>query len=100
MATKQKVKIIALTISIFYVGIGSIKLASIINNDRTIFNNLGETFDAIFVPSYAIGFTLGFGGGDFFAIIGQIITLGLIFGISYAFMFSIAQVIERRHSKK
>jgi hypothetical protein len=100
MTVKEKSKLLALVISIIYVGIGSVKLISIIVDDGMVFNGLGETFDKIIMPSYIIGFGLGYGGGSFFAFLGQLIVFGLVYGIMYVFSLFIFKIIEINHSKK
>ena len=53
-------------------------------------------FGLIFFPGYFLGFLLGFGGGDLWVVIGQIISLG----ISYLFFSGLVIMISKRRDKK
>jgi hypothetical protein len=73
MTIQNKAKFVAFFISLMYVGIGTIKLFSIINSDGRVFDDLGQTFEKIIMPSYFLGFAFGYGGGIISAIMGQLI---------------------------
>lgn len=50
----------------------------------------------IFLPGYILGFLLGFGGGNVWVIIGQLITLILL----YLLVKGIVNMILKRNTKK
>jgi len=46
------------------------------------FGDIPEFLGPIFFPGYILGFILGYSGGTFFALVGQLITLFILFLIA------------------
>jgi hypothetical protein len=95
---QKKAKSIAFLISLLYVGIGTIKLLSIVCSDGMVFDNLGEKFEKIIIPSYFLGFAFGYGGGVIFAVVGQLILFGSYFVIVYGAVSYILRLVKNKSS--
>ena len=98
MTIQKKAKLIAFSTSLLYVGIGTIKLFSITNNDGMVFSNLGEQFENVIMPSYLLGFALGYRGGFAFGIIGQLIVFGICFMTIYGAASYVLKPIEKKET--
>jgi hypothetical protein len=72
---------ISLIIALTYWIPSSIALVDTIKGSGTIFP---FWIDLILMPGYILGFALGYGGGNFWAIIGQLISLIFLFFIARA----------------
>jgi hypothetical protein len=95
---QKKTKSIAFLISLLYVGIGTIKLLSIVCSDGMVFDNLGEKFEKIIIPSYFLGFAFGYGGGVIFAVVGQLILFGSYFVIVYGSVSYVLRLVKSKSS--
>jgi hypothetical protein len=73
---KSRPNLLAFLITLVYWIPSTILLFSIVEGSGSIFPSW---LDLVLAPGYILGFALGFGGGNFFALLGQLISLILIF---------------------
>lgn len=94
-----RLKMIALSFSICYTALGTIILYHGVFNNR-IDSVIGAfvydiMFNPIVLPSYYIGFGFGFGGGELWAYLGQILTIITCYWIFYGILKLFEKLINK-----
>jgi hypothetical protein len=96
MTSVQRAKVVSLIVAVLYIGTGTIQLLNLIRGNGIF--PLGGGFDTFLLPSYFLGFALGYGGGKFWAMAGQAVMFLIVYGVTFGVFLPIFKIIEKKRA--